>query len=124
VDSQLLENPFSPFRLDNWRSLKSKGSDLSAFPSLVDAKRALGCRPAVGLKETDGNLFGHNLCYKTDIDSIEFPPLVGPGTVATAASRRASPRKVSSAKSLSGHPNVHTMFPTMRVRTPAKVAAA
>jgi hypothetical protein len=97
---------------------------LSALLSSVDAECALGCRPAVGLEEMDSNLLGHNLCNKTDVDSIEYPPLVGPGTIATAASRGASPRKVSLTKTLSGHPNICTIFPTMRVHTPAKVAAA
>ncbi len=96
---------------------------MPALPSLVDAERTLGCRPVVGLKETEGNLLGHNLCNIIDVDSVESPPHVGLGIVATAASHPASPRKVSLAKSLSGHPNIHTMFPTMCVRTPAEVAA-
>ena len=78
----------------------------------------------VGPKEMEGKLLGRNLCNKTDVDSVEFPPLVGPGTVATGTSRCAPPRKVTSAKSSSGHPNIHAMFPTMHARTPAKVAAA
>ncbi len=124
VDTQSLEYPSSSIQLDNWRSLKSDGGDLSALPSLGDAKHAVGGRPAVGPKEMDGKLLGHNLCNKTDVDSIESLPLVGPGTVATGASRCAPPRRVTLAKSLSGHSNIRIMFPTMRAHMPAKVAAA
>jgi hypothetical protein len=84
----------------------------------------MGGRPAVGPKERDGKLLGHNLCNKTDIDSIESLLLVGPGTVATGTSRRAPPRKVTLARSSSGHPDIRTKFLTMRACMPAKVAAA
>jgi hypothetical protein len=97
---------------------------LSALPSFVNAECALECRPAVGPKDSDGNSLGHNLCNKTDVDSIESPPLIGPGTIATDVSCRTSLRKISLAKSSSGHPNIGTMFPTMHARMPAKVAAA
>jgi hypothetical protein len=79
---------------------------------------------AVRPKDLDGDYLGHNLCNKTDVDSIESPPLIGLGTVATADSHHIFPRKISSAKSLPGQPNICTMFLTMRVRTPAEVAAA
>ncbi len=124
ADSQALESPSSYIRLVTWRSLKSNGGDLSPFPSSGNSERALGSRPAVGPKEMHNKLLGHNLCNKTDVDSIEFPPLVGLGTVATAASRPTFPRKVSLVKSSSGQPNIRTMTPTIRARTPAKVAAA
>jgi hypothetical protein len=124
ADSQSLDNPSSFIQLDDWRSLIFNGGDLSALPSSVVAECALGYRPAVGPKELDGNSLGNNLCNKTDVDSIESPPLIGPGTVVTAASHCPSPRKVSLAKSLSGHPNICTMFLTMCACTPAKVAAA
>jgi hypothetical protein len=97
---------------------------LSALPSSVDAECALGCRPAVGTKELDGNSLGHNLCNKTDLDSVEALLRIGPGTVATASSLCASTRKNSLTKSSSGHPDICTIFLTMRARTPAKVAAA
>jgi hypothetical protein len=84
----------------------------------------MGGRPAVGSKETDGKLLGHNLCNKTEVDSIASLPLVGPGTVATGTSCCTPPRKVTSAKSSSGHPDICTMFPMMHVCMPAKVAAA
>jgi hypothetical protein len=83
----------------------------------------MGGRPAVGPKEMNGKCLGHNLCNTTDVDSVESPPLVGLGTVATGTSHHAPPRKVTLAKSLSGHPNIPTMFPTMHTRTPSKVAA-
>jgi hypothetical protein len=78
----------------------------------------------VGPKEMEGKLLGRNLCNKTDVDSVEFPPLVGPGTVATGASHCAPPMKVTLVKSLSGHPNICTMFPTIPAHMPAKVASA
>jgi hypothetical protein len=84
----------------------------------------MGGRPAVGPKEMDGKLLGYNLCNKTDVDSIKSLPLVGPGAVVTGTSCCAPPRKVTSAKSLSGHPNICTMFPTMSAHMSAKVAAA
>jgi hypothetical protein len=124
VDTQLLENPSSAIQLDNWHSLKSDGRDSSALPSFLDAKRALDCRPAVRHKRLDDNFLGHNLFNKTDIDSIESPPLIGPGTVATATARCTSLRKNSLAKTSSRHPDIHTMFPTMCAHIPAKVDAA
>ncbi len=89
--------------------------------SSVVAECALGCRPAVRPKDSDSNSLGHDMCNKTDVDSVESIPFIGLDTVVTAASHCASPRKVSLAKSLSGHPN---MFLTMRACMPAKVAAA
>ncbi len=124
ADSQLLENPPSAIRVDNWCSWQSNGRDVSVLPSSVVAECALGCRPAVRPEDLDGNSLCHNLCNKTDADSVESPPLIGLGTVVTAASCCAPPRKVSLAKFLSGHPNICTMFLMMHARTPAKAAAA
>jgi hypothetical protein len=127
ADSQMLENPSSTIRLDDWRSLKSDGGDLSALLSLLNAECALACRPAVEPRDLDSNFLGHNLCNKTDVDSISSPPLIRPGTAATAATAATcctSPRKHSLAQTLSSHPNIHTMFPTMQARMPAKVAVA
>ncbi len=88
------------------------------------AECALGCRPAVGPEDLDGNNLRHNLCKKTDIDSVESFPFIESGTVVTAASRHAPPRKVSLAKFLSGHPNIFTMFSTMRAFTPTEAATS
>ncbi len=100
------------------------GKDLSALLSSVVAECTLGCRPVVRPEDSEGNSLGHNLCNKTDIDFVEYPPFIGPGTVVTAASRHASPRKVSPVKFSSSHPNICAMFLTMRARMPAKVTAA
>jgi hypothetical protein len=123
ADSQLLENPSSNIQLDDWHSLKSDGRNLSTLPSFLDAECALACRPAVGPEDSDSNFLGHNLCNKTDVESIESPPLIGPGTVASAAAHCASPMKMFTAKTLPGHPDICTMFPTMCACMPAKGAA-
>ncbi len=97
---------------------------MSVLPSSVVAECALGCRPAVGPKDLDGNSLGHDLCNKTNVDSVQSFPFIGPGTVVTAASHCAPPRKVSSAKFSSGHPNICTMLSMMHACMPAKAAAA
>jgi hypothetical protein len=94
ADTQSLENPSSTIQLDDWLSLKSDGGDSSAPLSFLDAEHALDCRPAVETKGLDGNILGHKLCNKTDVDSVQSPQLIGgPGTIATATTRCTSHTK-------------------------------
>ncbi len=70
-----------------------------------------------------GGILVHNkLCNKTVIDIIDS--VHSEGTRTLSSPQCTSPNKTSPGKFLLGHLDIHTMFPTMRVYTPNKIAAA
>ncbi len=97
----------SSIQLNDWLSLKLDGADPYGLSSILGIERTAG-----SAEDTARSPLVHNLCNKTAQDSVDSLPSI--------TGRRSG---TSSARTLSIQPDIRTMFPAMRARTPNKIAA-
>ena len=73
-----------------------------------------------------GNLGCNLMCNKTVVNVVDsvHPDLRGDLAGTLSPPQCTSPLKTSPGNSSFDHPNIHTMFPAVRVRTPDKITAA